>query len=128
MSNLIDMLLSQGDKLMERPKAEFEVSRLSKIIGQPFLITAHALTMREMDDLVGSENFREKIILAAVDDPDLRDARLSDMVKPKERKTPMTPLEVIRALLQPGEIINLYSKISELSGFSDAAVKEITKN
>ncbi|NCB31891.1 MAG: hypothetical protein EOM66_10855, partial [Clostridia bacterium] len=88
----------------------------------------HALTMREMDDISGGENYREKTILTAVDEPDFRDPRLSDMVQPKGRKTPMTPLEVIRALLQPGEIINLYSKISELSGFSDAAVKEIAKN
>ena len=42
--DMLDMLLGAADKITERPTGEFEVSRLSKILGEKFIIKARALT------------------------------------------------------------------------------------
>jgi len=133
MSNLIEKLLGSGANVLDLPKAEFEVSRLSQKIGQPFLIKARALTAKELDDCPQGDDFRAHVILAAVSDPNFRDKDLAQKLsEEKGRKSPLTPVEVIATLLLPGELANLYSEISALSGWSvDAVVKveeEIEKN
>lgn len=125
--DMIDMLLGSGINVTARPTAEFEVSRLSEEIGQPFMIRARALTAREMDDLP-MENLKEHTILEAVIEPEFRDKRLAEKFRPEGRKSPLTPVEVVNALLLPGEVVNLSNGIMELSGFSKNAVEKIRKN
>jgi len=125
--DMIEMLLGSGVDLTERPTAEFEVSRLTKKIGQPFMVKAQALTMREFDD-VPKETFKEHVILKAVTDPDFKSPELAAKLKPAGRKTALTPVEVIDELFLPGEIVNLYNCITELSGYGDDAVVKIQKN
>lgn len=125
--DMLEMLLGSGADLAERPTGEFEVSRLSKKIGQPFIVKAQALTVREFDDLP-KESFKEHVILNAVTDPDFRNKDLAAKLKPAGRKSVLTPIEVIDALLLPGEIVNLYNGITELSGFGEDAVAKIQKN
>lgn len=125
--DMIDMLLGSGLSADARPTAEFEVSRLSEAIGQPFMIRARALTMREMDDLP-RDGFKEHAILAAVIEPNFSDKRLAEKFRPEGRKSPLTPVEVINAVLLPGEVVNLHNEISALSGFSVNAIEKIRKN
>jgi hypothetical protein len=126
--DMIEMLLGSGVDLTERPTAEFEVSRLTKKIGQPFMVKAQALTMCEFDDLPKGGNFKEHVILKAVTDPDFKSPELAAKLKPAGRKTALTPVEVIDELFLPGEIVNLYNCITELSGYGDDAVVKIQKN
>ncbi|HWQ59056.1 MAG TPA: hypothetical protein VN540_08540 [Clostridia bacterium] len=127
MDNMTVMLLGASADLTECPVGEFEVSRLSKKLGQPFMVKGRALTMREFDDMP-KENFKQHVILKAVFEPDFKDADLASKMKPQGRKTPLTPIEVIDELFLPGEIVNLYNCITELSGFGDDAVAKIQKN
>ena len=66
--------------------------------------------------------------VAGVVDPDLTSEALRKKYTPDNRKTPLTPVEVVEKILQPGEVVNLYSAITELSGFGDDAVAKIEKN
>ena len=47
----IDMLLGCGKKLTEIPTAEVEVSRLTEMAGESFVVRIRALTAREFDEL-----------------------------------------------------------------------------
>jgi hypothetical protein len=128
MSNMIDLLLGASDAVLERPEDEFEVSRLTKILGQRFAIKAHALTMPEFDEIKPGIDRPVHIVLKAALDPDFTSEALRKKYTPEGRKTPLTPVELMKKLLLPGEIINLYNAVSDLSGFGDDAVAKIEKN
>ena len=92
--DMLDMLLGAADKITERPTGEFEVSRLSKILGEKFIVKARALTMAEMDALPKGEKFKTHIILAAVTDPDLKSKQLRENSLPKGVKIHLHPLNL----------------------------------
>ena len=81
-----------------------------------------------MDALPKGEKFKTHIILAAVTDPDLKSKQLREKFTPEGRKNPLTPVELVETLLLPGEAVNLYNSIMDLSGFGDDAVEKIVKN
>lgn len=124
--SIVDMLLGCSDKIMERPESEFEVSRLSKVCGQPVVIRAHALTMKEIDDLP-TNKLKQHVIVQACVDPDFSNKELGSKYTPEGRTVPLTPVEVVDRILQPGEIVNLYNGIMDLSGFGESAIKKIKK-
>lgn len=123
----IDMLLGCGKKLTEIPTAEVEVSRLTEMAGESFVVRIRALTAREFDELP-KDDFRAHVILKATIDPELADIRIADMLKPASRSARLTPVEVVNALFLPGEVINLYNAITDLSGFGEESIKNIRKN
>ena len=125
--SMLDMLLGNSDKITARPEEEFEVSRLSELCGEPFLMKAHALTMRELDGLP-IQNHKEHVIIKAITEPDFTSGELARRLTPKDRKTPFTPIEVVDTLFLPGEIVNLYNMVMELSGYGQDAVAKIKKN
>ena len=123
----IDMLLGCGKKLTEIPTAEIEVSRLTEMAGESFVVRIRALTAREFDELP-KDDFRAHVILKATIDPELADIRIADMLKPASRSARLTPVEVVNALFLPGEVVNLYNAITDLSGFGEKSIKNIRKN
>lgn len=125
--NSIDMLLGCGKKLTEIPTEEVEVSRLTEMAGEPFIIRIRALTAREFDELP-KDDFKAHVVLKAAIDPDLADTRIADMLKPADRSARLTPVEVVNTLFLPGEVINLYNAITDLSGFGEGSIKNIRKN
>ncbi|HOR12284.1 MAG TPA: hypothetical protein PKX46_00050 [Clostridia bacterium] len=126
--SMLDLLLGAGDKLTERPEETLEVSRISKICGEPFIVRIKALSFKELDSMPSGPDRMKHIIVAGVIDPDLTSEALRKKYTPDNRKTPLTPVEVVEKILQPGEVVNLYSAITELSGFGDDAVAKIEKN
>lgn len=128
MSNLIDLLLGAGDKVLDRPTGEYELKRLSALCGEPFIISLRALTMREFNELPLGDDFRVHVVLKSVTEPDFRDSRLLAKYTPEGRKTPLTPIELLNKMLLPGEITTLAAKIEDLSGFGKNAIEEIKKN
>ena len=99
--NSIDMLLGCGKKLTEIPTAEIEVSRLTEMAGESFVVRIRALTAREFDELP-KDDFRAHVILKATIDPELADIRIADMLKPASRSARLTPVEVVNALFFAG--------------------------
>ncbi len=128
MSSMIDLLLGAGDKVMERPEEELEVSRLSKVLGAPFKMRVRALTGNELSNMPTGEDFAAHVVLQGVMDPDLRHEELRKKYTPEGRKTPITPAELVKILFLPGEIQNIRLAVMELSGYSDDALRKIEKN
>lgn len=125
---MLDLLLGAGDDLLERPEEEIEVSRLSKKLGSPFIMRIKALTLKELNEVPSGTDRAAHIVLKGVIEPDLTADALCRKYTPKERKTPLTPVEVINKLFLPGEVINVYTAITDLSGFGEDAVEKIEKN
>ena len=137
---LIDKLLKQDTAaLTNRPTAEVEIERLSKLIGEPCIIKVQALStkqMREIKDFNTREEWREvqrngqkvkekveitdnyrmglEAIVAATIDPDLKDSRLREKFKTE------VPGDIVEEMFLPGEIKKISDKISELSGVEES--------
>jgi hypothetical protein len=127
--SMIDLLLAaDASKLTELPTEELEVSRLSNLFGQKFLITVKALTLKQIEALPRGEDHRLHAILEATIDPDFRDQQLAKKFTPPGRKALFTPVEVINHLFLPGEIFNIFTVINELSGYGEETVRKLEKN
>lgn len=125
--DIIEMLLGCGNTVIDRPVREVEITRISGMIGQPFVLKIHALTAKELDD-APKNDFKVHVIFSATEYPDFSDRRLAEFLKPEGRNTKLTPVEVLSTLLLPGEIVNLYNAVTDLSGFGDDSIREISKN
>lgn len=127
--SMLDMLLAADVGIFtDTPQSELEVSRLSKALGGPFIITVRALSFREFDRLPKGDDFKAHAILTATAEPVFKDQQLAQKLTPKDRKSPLTPVEVVYTLLLPGEVANIFNEISRLSGYDDEAVARIEKN
>lgn len=104
------------------PEKRVEVKRLSEIAGEPVVFTLRAMTYNETRQV--QDKPREDQALSAVlygcKDPDFRDKRLLD-----SEKSIATPLDVIKARLNPGEIDELYIEIQKLSGYLRRTLAEV---
>ena len=127
MSTMMDLLLGAGDKITERQEETVDVSRLSKLLGSRFTVTLHSLSMAEFDSLP-KEDWGVHVILLAASDPNFKDETLRRHFTPEGRKTPLSPVELVKTLFLPGEIVNMRNIVSDLSGFGDDAVEKIEKN
>lgn len=142
---LIDKLLKQDTAaLTNRPTAEVEIERLSKLIGEPCIIKVQALStkqMREIKDFNTREEWREvqrdgkkvkekvkitdnyklglEAIVAGTIDPDFKDSRLREKFKTE------VPGDIVEEMFLPGEIKKISDKISELSGVGQEGQSEI---
>lgn len=131
MSGVMDLLLAVDDKkLTERPQAKVEIKRLSKMAGEPVVFTIQAVTGNDWDSiqekaLSGDKTDSNKLYTYAVmygtKEPAFRTKEL------KEKYHVPNYFELVQKVLNPGEILQLYNEISDLSGFSDDAI-EMIKN
>ena len=92
-------------KVTERPTGEFEVSRLSKILGEKFMLKAKALTMSELEAFPKGEKFKIHVIVTGISEPNLKDKELRDKYTPAGRKNPLTPVELVETLFFAGRSI-----------------------
>lgn len=136
--SLVDRLLQLDvNKIIEKPTQEFEVERLSKLLGEKVIFKCQALDgetyadiQRKAIDLTKKGNIRdvqlfEMKVMTCVEgiiEPNLKDKRLLDHFKAP------TPKELIKKMLLPGEIDDLYNLISKLSGYEIDDEEEDIKN
>lgn len=145
---LIEKLLKQDTAaLTNRPTAEVEIERLSKLIGEPCIIKVQALSMKQMREIRDwntkhewkevngkrtrvevTDNFKITLdaIVAATIDPDFKDGRMREKFKTE------VPGDIIEEMFLPGEIKKIGDKISELSGIEQtekqSEIDEAIKN
>lgn len=120
----IDLLLRPNapEVVQARQTAAFEVKRLSRDLGAPFVLELRGLSYNQYQDLAGSRNANVDIVLEGVTAPDLRDPRLLAQYKAA------TPVDVVKAVFLPGEISDIARQIEKLTGFRGDTLKEIQKN
>ena len=123
-TSALDLLL-RGDMPDVRkalPEKRMEVKRLTELAGEPVIFTLRGLTSQEIRDIQDKRREDQAVsaVLYACKDPDWRDQRLLNAVSGA-----VTPLDVIKARLNPGEIDELYVEIQKLSGYINRTLREV---
>ncbi|WP_297301091.1 hypothetical protein [uncultured Oscillibacter sp.] len=123
-TSALDLLL-RGDMPDVRkalPEKRMEVKRLTELAGEPVIFTLRGLTYQEIRDIQDKRREDQAVsaVLYACKDPDWRDQRLLNAVSGA-----VTPLDVIKARLNPGEIDELYVEIQKLSGYINRTLREV---
>lgn len=120
----LDLLLRPElpDVRKSLPEKRMEVKRLSELAGEPVVFTLRALSYKEIRDIQDKRREDQAVsaVLYGCKDPDWRDRRLLTAVSGA-----VTPLDVIQARLNPGEIDELYVEIQKLSGYIDRTLREV---
>lgn len=122
MDNTLDLLLQ-----LEPPKGEttqVKIKRLSKLAGGDIIFQLKTLgysRVAELKELTDPQDVPIQAVLAGVISPDLKSAALMEKYKVA------TPADLIRSMLTPGEIEDLYRKIQKLSGYLTETLEEVKK-
>lgn len=123
-TSVLDLLLrpDMPDVRKVLPEKRMEVKRLTELAGEPVIFTLRGLTYREIRDIQDKRREDQAVsaVLYACKDPDWRDQRLLNAVSGA-----VTPLDVIKARLNPGEIDELYVEIQKLSGYINRTLREV---
>lgn len=124
--SIIDKLLQLDAGKLKLPEQEVEIKRLSKILGEKAIFKIKAIdgaTYADIQRMVIDFSKRGDVkdidmyklqvltIIEGVVEPNLKDKKLL------EHFNCPTPEDLVRKLLLPGEITDLYNRITELSGF-----------
>jgi hypothetical protein len=126
--NAIEKLLKLDPNKLELPRKEVEVTRLSNLLGEKFILklrgvsAAESESIREMainDDNVDIFEVRKGVVLAGVSEPNLRDEAL------RKHFGAATPYDLLDKLFLSGEREAIYDEINKLSGYGEGAVAEI---
>ena len=124
--SIIDLLMETDvEKLQFNNQKDFEVKRLSKILGQNFIVNCRPLTNEQIAHIgeISRNNTEIKLnsVLEAcrIEGKNLNNKDLMDKFKVA------TPIDLINKLFLPGEIFELYNIVTELSGYGKDVVKEI---
>ena len=133
--SVLDILLSGSVRNVtkEPETAEVEIKRLSKDMGAPVVLPLRGLTYNEVAELQGDRQMELKVVLAGVQTPifsDVRMARKLGLLQENEEwgAHGVTRLDVVKALLDPGEIAEISRAIQKLSGYLKTTVHEVKKN
>ena len=123
-TSALDLLLRSDmpDVRKALPEKRMEVKRLTELAGEPVIFTLRGLTYQEIRDIQDKRREDQAVsaVLYACKDPDWRDQRLLNAVSGA-----VTPLDVIKARLNPGEIDELYVEIQKLSGYINRTLREV---
>ena len=121
--NALDVLLRQDlpDMRKELPTKEVEITRLSQIAGAPVVFTVQALTYKQVRELQDrTDDAPVYGVLYGCANPNWRDPKLLDT-----EKGLVTPIDVIKAKLLPGEIGDLFAEIQLLTGYLRRTIADV---
>jgi len=123
MDNILEFLLTPEvpNVLRDLPEKQFEVKRLSRLMGQKAVFTLRALPYGKVQDIrqMPEADQEAQILLQGCVSPDLKSQALM------EKYSVATPLDAIRSLLLPGEIADLSMEVERLSGYRRKTIDEI---
>jgi hypothetical protein len=129
MNGVMDLILAIDDgKIEKRPELKVEIKRLSELAGEPVIFTLQGVSSKEHSEIeekatkkdqLDSDLLQVLVTLYGTKEPSLRSKEL------KEKLHVPTYRDVVRKLLNPGEILKIYNIVSDLSGFGEKSVEEI---
>lgn len=120
MSKLLDALLRPEAEDVQKnlPRGTYEIKRLSRVMGEPVTVELQGLSYDKAQDLRQLENDQEVMILLA-GCPELKDPEL------RAKFGGVTPAETVKAMLTPGEIIDLSRAVERLTGYRQNTIREV---
>lgn len=119
----LDVLLRSDlpDMRKDLPEKKVEITRLSLLAGEPVEFTVRALTYKQVRELQDRSEDRSAYgVLYGCVNPNWKDPKLLD-----KEKGLVTPIDVIKAKLLPGEIEDLYVEIQLLSGYLRRTIRDV---
>lgn len=119
----LDVLLRSDlpDMRKDLPEKKVEITRLSLLAGEPVEFTVRALTYKQVRELQDRSEDRSAYgVLYGCVNPNWKDPKLLD-----KEKGLVTPIDVIKAKLLPGEIEDLYIEIQLLSGYLRRTISDV---
>lgn len=125
--SLVDKLLQlDAGKLAEKPIKEVELKRLSKVLGTKAIFKCQAIDGQAYADIqrrsigiskrgdicdIDIYEMQVMTVLEGVVEPSFKDKKLL------EHFNALTPKDLIKKMLLPGEIAELHNVVNELSGY-----------
>ena len=121
MDKTVELLLATT--LNNPPEKEYKIKRLSKESGGDIIFRLRALAFSHVAEVRAADSSEQsiRIILAGTVSPDLKSAELLS------HYGAMTPADLLKKMLLPGEIDDLALRIERLSGYKATVVEEIKK-
>ena len=125
--NTLDLLLSiDTAKITEKLNKEIEITRLSKIIGDKFIVTCYPLTNDQVKHLTELNTTSDADAKLNVINESCRiDGKKFSDKSLREKFSAISGVEVVSKLFNPGEIYDIYVEINKLSGYTSNAVVEV---
>lgn len=131
--SIVDKLLKlDAGKLSERQQKKIEISRLTELLGEPFVVCCQAIDGRRYFELVTSAttdegkiddtkvyDANELVALEGITVPDLKNEEL------QKHFSCRTPKELLEKLFNGGEITKIADTVTDLSGYGKNSDKEI---
>ncbi|WP_186424161.1 phage tail assembly chaperone [Lacrimispora celerecrescens] len=131
--NLVEKLMKfDRGKLDEIPTGEVEIKRLSKLMGEPFIVKCQAISgemyaeigsimANKKGDLDMGKSYKVNTLLAVsgVIEPDLKNEELQKHFGCK------TPKDLVEVLFKGGDMTKVADLVTELSGFAPEEDEEI---
>lgn len=127
--SILDLLLETDiDKLQNNNSKNYEIKRLSKILGEKFIVTCTLLTNEQMMHIAEISKTNIDIKLNAVLEACKIEGKKLNNEELMKKFNVVSAKELISKLFLPGEVYELYNIINDLSGYGKDAVKEVKKN
>lgn len=125
--NLVDILLNADTNAVLAEKTEeYEVERLSKILGEKFVLTLKAIPAKRYSEIqttaINMNGKRKNVDLYKMQMLTLNEGiKEPNLAEPNLLKKfgATTPFDMYEKLFLAGEITNITNKISALSGYSE---------
>lgn len=124
MANTLDILLNME---IPSPKEKaFKIKRLSALAGEDVVFQLRELTYSHVGQIKrlhsDDDEMSVHVVLAGTVSPDLKNTALA------EKYGAVTPAELVKKMLSPGEIEDLSRAIERLSGYRMSTLEEVKKN
>ncbi len=105
------------------PEKQVKLKRFSELCGADVIFKLRGLPYSRAAELQNdtSEDTNVHIVLAGVTEPSLKDKALM------EKYSAVTPGELIKKMLLPGEIVELAREVEKLSGYRATTIEDVKK-
>lgn len=119
------MMEKNAEILAEKERAQMEVTRLSAVFGEPFLVSCVPISQRQIAYVAeAAKNIQEQRVYFVLECCRVEGKKFSDKVF-LDWTGCLKGEDVVQKIFRTGEISALYNKISELSGYGEGAVREL---
>jgi len=120
--SVLELLLSPEAAAATKaaPTRKVKLKRLSKALGREVAFTLRGLPYGKVQELGRLQEDQEvAILLAGCQEPDLKDPRLMELYGG------VTPGEMLKAMLLPGEIADLSREVERLCGYRMSTIETV---
>jgi len=108
-SNVVDILLQM--EVPEPQTKQVKITRLSEQAKQDVVFTLKEITYSQVGEIIKRDDSDIHTVLAGVQEPSFKNEELC------AKYGAPTPAELVKRMLQPGEISDLSREIQKLSGY-----------